>query len=85
MRIFFLTYISSGDICVNDFVRPDSSEYINLKYLTSFSPLRELHNTSKSDITEKFSVVRMRNGEKYYIREDVFNKLVEHLKDFNAL
>lgn len=71
-----LEYFKSGTgLCADDFNNKKESININIKYLLSYTNIKDFNLPLSGKYVGKYAFVKMKNNDIYYINEESYNKL----------
>lgn len=81
---FILSYFANPTtwICEENFKSKDQTVILNLDYVVSITELETFILAFFGKHGDKYSVVTMRNDDKYFIREKEYNRFIEFLKTY---
>ncbi len=79
--MYKLKFFQSGEnLSTSDFDNDNQIVYINLKYILSILDLKKFYTPISNVFVDYYSLVTMRNGEKYYIDKVQLNLILDELK-----
>jgi hypothetical protein len=83
---FTLMYFAKRDnsslskgISANDFEKVEELEHINLGFISSISQIHNFFMPLSGSFVDKYAIVSMNNGDRFYVKENIYNILLDVL------
>lgn len=79
MELYTLKYFNKNVICADDFKSTDKTAMINLKAISSLTELEPFILIFSGKHVNNYATLTMTNNDRYYIREETYEKLKNNL------